>query len=56
MYGEGMGEAFHVVCHECPEEGLYDSRSVAASSRESHAEETGHRVSMLDIDSAMANP
>lgn len=51
-----MGEAFHVVCHECTEEGLYDSRSAAVSSRESHVNETGHRVSMLDINGAMANP
>lgn len=51
-----MGEAFHVVCHECSEEGLYESRSVAVRSQESHADETGHRVSMLGIDAALANP
>jgi len=51
-----MGEAFHVVCHECPEEGLYESRSDAVDSRDSHADETDHRVSMLDIDSAAAKP
>jgi hypothetical protein len=49
-----MGEAFHVVCHECSEEALYGSRSDAVSSRELHSDETGHRVSMLDIDSAIA--
>jgi hypothetical protein len=51
-----MGDAFHVVCHECPEEGVYESRSGAASARDSHTDETGHRVSMLDIGPAVPNP
>lgn len=51
-----MREVFHVVCHECAEEGLYESRSDAVSSRESHVDETGHRVSMLDIGRAAPKP
>lgn len=51
-----MEEAFHVVCHECPEEGLYERRRDAVSIRDEHADETGHRVSMLDIDRAVPNP
>lgn len=51
-----MGEAFHVVCHECSEEGVYESRPAAASVREDHTDETSHRVSMLEIESAVPNP
>jgi len=51
-----MGEAFHVVCHECPEEGIYENRQAAVSARESHAEETGHRTSMLDVGCCAPKP
>ena len=51
-----MGEAFHVVCHECPEEGVYESRAAAVSERADHTDETGHRVSMLAIGPAVPNP
>jgi len=51
-----MGNAFHVVCHECSEEGVYESRPEAVSLREEHTDETGHRVSMLEIERAVPNP
>lgn len=51
-----MGAAFHVVCHECSEEGVYESQTEAVSLREAHADETGHRVSMMEIEPAVANP
>jgi len=51
-----MGDAFHVVCHECPEEGVYDSRSRAESACDSHTDETDHNVTMLDISPVAPNP
>lgn len=44
-----MGVRFHVVCHECTEEGVYGDREAARATREEHVDETGHRVSMKDI-------
>jgi len=51
-----MGETYHVVCHECPEEGVYDSRSEAVAARDGHTDETDHRATMLDISRAVPNP
>lgn len=48
--------AFHVVCHECPEEGIYESASAARTARDDHRAETGHRVSLLDIGRSAPNP
>ena len=45
-----MQGVYHVVCHECPFEGLYASVSDAAGDREGHKHEHGHRVSSLEID------
>lgn len=56
MSGGGMGETFHVVCHECTEEALFESRSDAVASRELHADKTGHRVSMLEIGTPVPKP
>ncbi|ACV47522.1 hypothetical protein Hmuk_1401 [Halomicrobium mukohataei DSM 12286] len=56
MWPERMEEAFHVVCHECSEEGVYESRSDAVATREAHADGTSHRVSLLAIGPAVPNP
>ena len=45
----GMGGVYHVVCHECPFEGLYGSPKTATGEREAHEREHDHRVSHLEI-------
>lgn len=45
-----MEGVYHVVCHECPFEGLYRSLQAAAGEREQHEHEHSHRVSYLKID------
>lgn len=37
------------MCHECMEEGVYEDFSEAVTIRQAHADETGHRISVLDI-------
>jgi hypothetical protein len=44
-----MDETFHLVCHDCPEEGVYDDRRDAETARETHELESDHRMTMLDI-------
>ena len=44
-----MDETYHLVCHECPEEGVYEDRRDADSARERHEGETDHRMTVLDI-------
>jgi hypothetical protein len=44
-----MGEAFHLVCHDCTEEGVYDDRGAAESALECHRRDVDHRMSLLDI-------
>lgn len=44
-----MQGAYHVVCHDCPFEGLYTSATTATGECESHEDEHGHRVSHLEI-------
>lgn len=44
-----MGGTIHVVCHECTEEGVYEDLTEAVTVRETHVDETGHRISVLDI-------
>lgn len=44
-----MVGAYHLVCHECPFEGLFDDRAAAVREREEHESATGHRTSLLDI-------
>lgn len=44
-----MGEAFHLVCHECPEEGVYEERRNAVRAMERHERETDHRMTFLNI-------
>lgn len=44
-----MGKGFHLVCHECTEEGVYGDRQRAVSARERHERDADHRVSLLDI-------
>lgn len=44
-----MDETFHLVCHECPEEGVYDDRREAVAARDHHQREADHRMTMLDI-------
>lgn len=34
-----MGQ-FHLVCHDCEVEGMYDERYEAAGDRDAHADET----------------
>ncbi|WP_262180437.1 hypothetical protein [Haloarcula laminariae] len=44
-----MEGVIHVVCHECPFEGLYTSPRAAAGKRETHKHRHDHRVSRLEI-------
>jgi len=44
-----MEGVYHVVCHDCQFEGLYESDGVAIDVYESHEAEHGHRVSYLEI-------
>lgn len=44
-----MGGTYHVVCHECPVEGMFDERTDAVETVDAHERETGHRLSVLDI-------
>lgn len=44
-----MGGFYHVVCHDCPFEGLYESAAGAADAVESHSDEWDHRLSQLEI-------
>jgi hypothetical protein len=45
-----MSGVYHVVCHDCPFEGLYASATAATGERENHEHEYAHRVSHLKID------
>lgn len=49
---KAMTGRYHVVCHECAFEGLYEARSVAVGQRDAHESEHGHRMSLLDIATA----
>jgi hypothetical protein len=44
-----MSGTYHVVCHECPFEGLYEGQTTALDERRAHIDEHGHRVSKLEI-------
>jgi len=44
-----MSGVYHVVCHDCPFEGLYEGRSSADTERRIHVDEHDHRVSQLQI-------
>ncbi|WP_170221573.1 hypothetical protein [Haloarcula marismortui] len=44
-----MGRRYHVVCHECAFEGLYEDASVAEGQRDAHTSDSGHRMSLRDI-------
>lgn len=44
-----MQGVIHVVCHECPFEGLYASPRTATGKRETHEHDHDHRVSHLEI-------
>jgi len=46
-----MAGRYHVVCHECAFEGLYEASSVAEGQRDAHASASGHRMSLRDISS-----
>lgn len=45
-----MAGKYHVVCHECLEERVFDDRESARTLRAEHEAETGHRVSSDRID------
>ncbi|WP_276272858.1 hypothetical protein [Haloarcula litorea] len=45
-----MKGVYHVTCHECTFEGLYERRGVAADERGEHERDEGHRVSLLEIE------
>jgi len=45
-----MQGVYHVVCHECPFEGLYASAGNATGKLEDHERTQDHRVSHLEID------
>jgi hypothetical protein len=52
-----MSERYHLVCHECAFEGLYEDQSIADSLRDAHAVSSGHRMSLRDIsDQAVPGP
>lgn len=43
-----MGK-YHVVCHQCPEEAVFDDGERAEELKSNHEAETGHRVSCKEI-------
>ena len=45
-----MVGVYHVVCHECPFEGLYSSLNAARDERAQHEREYRHSVTHLEID------
>ncbi len=45
-----MVGVFHVVCHECAFEGLYERHATAVSERDEHARACDHRMTLLEID------
>jgi|GEM_PF-773738 len=49
MINSGMEGVYHVVCHECPFEGLYRSVKAATADRAAHEHDHDHRVSHLEI-------
>jgi len=44
-----MEGVYHVVCHECPFEGIYRSAGTATGDRETHEHEHDHSVSSLEL-------
>ena len=44
-----MSGVYHVVCHECPFEGLYEGRAIADEEHQTHVANHGHQVSKLEI-------
>ena len=44
-----MAGSYHVVCHECAFEGLYEDASVAEGQRDAHTSDSGHQMSLRDI-------
>ncbi|MBV0900539.1 hypothetical protein [Haloarcula salina] len=44
-----MVGAYHLVCHECPFEGLFDDRATAERERAAHESTTDHQTTLLDI-------
>ena len=44
-----MEGVYHVVCHDCPFEGLYERSTSADEERQAHEAEHGHRISALRI-------
>jgi len=46
-----MTGVYHVVCHECPFEGLYEGATEADAMCQGHADEHEHRVSQLELHS-----
>ncbi|MFB6074717.1 MAG: hypothetical protein ABEJ89_06865 [Haloarculaceae archaeon] len=51
-----MAGTFHVVCHDCTLEGVYEERGDAVDARDRHEAETEHRVSCADIGRSAATP
>ncbi len=45
-----MGGSFHVTCHGCRFEGVYDDHAEATADRQRHELDSDHPVSLLEID------
>jgi hypothetical protein len=44
-----MGQRYHLVCHHCPEEGVYTERDVADEQKASHTTKTDHEMTLRAI-------
>ncbi|MFB6309350.1 MAG: hypothetical protein ABEH35_08480 [Haloarculaceae archaeon] len=44
-----MAGTYHLVCHDCQEEGMYDDHTDAVDARTEHERETSHRMTVQDI-------
>lgn len=40
---------YHVVCHDCAEEGIFEDEAAARGLQDAHEETTNHRVSCMEI-------
>lgn len=45
-----MSGVYHVVCHDCRFEGVYETAADAEAASGEHRREHGHRVSLLEIE------
>lgn len=45
-----MDRVYHVTCHECAFEGMFEDHGTALDEWNEHGREDDHRVSLLELD------